>query len=387
LVQRLYRGPLRTSVSELETQAACPFQRFARHVLRLSERAEAVLEPVDVGQVHHAILEDFIDTLSKREQRLAQLSDSELVDGLHESCARVATRLPPSGVLSNARSAYRLRRSAADLARVIRAQRHLSRSGAAGPRATELPFGFDRPGGLPAMELSTPAGRRVLLRGYIDRVDLVELSDELLGIVIDYKRTPNKRLDLQEVYHGLSLQLLAYLLVLAEKGRTLAGRPIRPVRPVGALYVSLASQYHTVDRPDLLSARDGSLAGTHRPRGLLAADGFAALDTSTEAGWSESYSVYRNKDGNIGHIDTTDAADADTFQMLLDHTRGKLGELADEILDGNVTVNPYRLGTLSPCTWCPLPAVCRFEIGISEVRFLESLRRSQVFQKLSGRSS
>ena len=62
------------------------------------------------------------------------------------------------------------------------------------------------------------------LRGYIDRVDLAELADELLGIVIDYKRTRQKRLKLDEVYHGLSLQLLGYLLVLAEHGATLAKR-------------------------------------------------------------------------------------------------------------------------------------------------------------------
>jgi len=383
-IERLYHGPLRTSVSELEIHAACPFQRFARYVLRLHERAEATLEPVDVGQVHHAILEDFVGTLSKRGEGFDRLSDSELLDGLHESCTRVATRLPASGVLSDARSAYRLRRSASDLARVIRSQRNLSRSGKARPRATELPFGFDRPRSLPAMELSTPGGRRVLLRGYIDRVDLVELGDELLGIVIDYKRTHEKRLSLGEVYHGLSLQLLAYLLVLAEEGQTLAGRR---VRPIGALYVSLSSQYHTVDHPDLFIARDEALGGTYRPRGLLLADKFTALDASTDTGWSEEYSLFRKKDGSVGHINESDAADADSFRALLDHTRAKLGELADGILDGNVAVNPYRLGTFSPCTWCPMPAVCRFEMGISEVRFLESLRRSEVFQRLTQKSS
>jgi len=380
-VERLHRGPLRTSVSELETYAACPFQRFARYVLRLRERAEATLQPVDVGQVHHAILEDFVGTLSTLGRGFGQLSESDLLDGLRESCARVATRLPVAGALSDARSAYRLRRSASDLARVIQAQRKLAQSGSSRPRATELPFGFDEPDGLPAMELSTPAGRRVLLRGYMDRVDLVELGDELLGIVIDYKRTPEKRLSLGEVYHGLSLQLLGYLLVLAERGQTLAGRP---VRPIGALYVSLTSQYNSVDHPGRVSPRDQGLGGTYRPRGLLLADDFDALDRSLDpGGWSDTYSLYRKKDGELGHIDESDAADTASFQGLLEHTRVKLGQLADGILNGNVAVNPYRLGTFSPCTWCPMSSVCRFEMGISEVRFLDSLKRSEVFRRLA----
>ena len=52
--------------------------------------------------------------------------------------------------------------------------------------AVEFPFGYS---GHPAspLTLTTPRGRRVLLRGKIDRVDVADLSDELLGMVIDYK--------------------------------------------------------------------------------------------------------------------------------------------------------------------------------------------------------
>jgi len=33
-IERLYHGTIRTSVSQLETYAACPFQHFARYILR-----------------------------------------------------------------------------------------------------------------------------------------------------------------------------------------------------------------------------------------------------------------------------------------------------------------------------------------------------------------
>ncbi len=389
-VEQLFAGPLRTSVSQLETFATCPFKYFARYVLRLGERPEAALAPVDVGKVHHAILEDFVRTMSNRGHGFAQLTDTELLDTLHESCARVSTRLPLSGALSDARSAYLLRRSASDLARVIRAQRKVSQSSRSRPKAAELPFGFVKSGSLPALELSTPGGRRVLLRGYIDRVDLVELSDELLGVVIDYKRRREKRLNLGEVYHGLSLQLLGYLLVLGSCGRTLAGRKIRPI---GALYVSLASQYQTVEHPEqaggagLQPAKlSRAMAGSAKPRGLILFDRFQVLDSSADAGWSEHYTVRRNKDGGLGDVDKSDAADQKSFDAVLAHTRNKLGELADGILDGNIAVNPYRLGTFSPCSWCPMTSVCRFEMGLCDVRFLESLQRSEVFARLTGQA-
>lgn len=381
-IEQLFAGPLRTSVSQLETYAACPFQYFAKCVLRLQERAEATVKPVDVGKLHHGILEDFIGVLSSRGTGLDQLSDGDLLGGLRESCERVATRLPEGGVLANARDAYLYRRSARHLARVIQAQRRVASSGSARPRRVELPFGFDDLGGLPALELSTPAGRRVLVRGYIDRVDLAELGDDLLGVVIDYKDTRDKRLDMSKVYHGLSLQLLAYLLVLAERGQTLVGRPIQPI---GALFVSLASKYQKVDHPAAQEeSRETALEGSFRPRGLLLAEAFGGLDRSEEvSSWSAQYNVYRNKDGGIGRLDTSDAANWSDFQNTLTHTRAKLGALADGILDGNVAVTPYRLGTYSPCSWCPMGGVCRFEMGVCDVRFLDSLKRSEVFRRLA----
>jgi ATP-dependent helicase/nuclease subunit B len=130
----------------------------------------------------------------------------------------------------------------------------------------------------------------------------------------------------------------------------------------------------------LPSSRDQALSGTSRPRGVLAAETFHALDKSGDNGWSNNYCVYRKTDGTIGHIDGSDAVDAHSLRALLAYTKRKLGSLADGILDGNADVSPYRLGTFSPCSWCPMAAACRFEMGISEVRFLQTLTRSEVFR-------
>ena len=231
--------------------------------------------------------------------------------------------------------------------------------------------------------LRPPSGGMVKLRVYIDRGERAEVSDETLGIVSDSKRTRDKRLDLSEVHHGLSLQLVAYLLVLAQHGKTLAGRSIVPA---AALYVSLKPHRKVVDHPSLVSDRTEALPPTFRPRGLIRADKFDALEKSTEsAGWSERYAFHRKKDGSAGHIDRSDAADAASFQAVLDRTRTKLGQLADQMLDGDVAVRPYRLGTLSPCSWCAVTSVCRFEMGACDVRFLEKLKRSEVFKRLQPR--
>lgn len=376
-VARLFGETYRASVSELETFAACPFQRFAQYGLRLQEREEAQLQATDVGTIHHAILEDFINELVQRGQRLSDLADDDIGPRLERCAQRIGAEREQAGGFSTARDAYLFGRSATDLSLVVRSQRRVAAAGAFRPRAAEATFGY--PDGLPALALTTPKGRRVELRGFIDRVDLAEVGDELLGIVIDYKRTRDKRLDLAHVYHGLSLQLLGYLLVLAERGQTLAGRPIVPV---GAFYVSLLSKYQSVDHPDdAPDSEDDADAPT--PRGILNAARIAALDhAAPDERKSKLFKFHRNKDGSLGYIDTHDAAEPKPFAALLANTRQRLGELADRVLDGDIAVSPFRLRDFSPCQWCRMQSVCRFEFGDPGMRHLDALTRSQVFERI-----
>ena len=133
---------------------------------------------------------------------------------------------------------------------------------------------------------------------------LAELTDETLGMVIDYKRTADKKLQMPDVYHGLSLQLLGYLLVLAEHGKTLAGRPIRPV---GAFYVSLIADYVKIDHPSDYDEAKHSELKRFQPRGLLDVGRFEALETGYDGGKSRIYNI-DTKDGAIKYESRSDAA-------------------------------------------------------------------------------
>ncbi len=379
-VRKVTAEPFRASVSSLETQAACPFQHFAQYSLRLQQRKLAELEAVDVGLVHHAILEDFIGTLMSEGRSLGDLLDGGVMDRLTESCERVATRPASGAALPTAREAYILRRSRQELARVVQIQRRIAAAGGFRPRAAEVKFADSEDAGLPAVLITTPKGRRVQLRGFIDRVDLAEVADEMLGVVIDYKSGKDPKLDLSKVYYGLSLQLLGYLVALADGGQTLAGRP---VRPVGAFYISLRESYDLVTHPAKQPAEPSVTQTTYRPRGVLNVDHLESLDQEWPGqGSSSVYNVHKKKDGQLGFIDRSDGATANDYAAMLDHTRRKLGDLADEVLDGEVAVKPYRLGQASPCTWCSFGAVCRFEFGESDMRFLESLKRSEVLEAI-----
>ena len=382
-VKRLYPTTLHASVSRLETYATCPFRHFVEWNLKLEERRSVRMQPVDIGKLHHAVLEDFTKRLLADGGDLAKLGDEALLQRLDASLTTVAAAMPEPAGAAMARDRYIVERSRAQIERVLRAQRAIAALGAFRPAAAELRFGFDEPGALPPLEVDTPAGRRVLLRGMIDRVDLADTADGLLASVIDYKRTRDKRLDLSSVYHGLSLQLLAYLLVLQQHGSALRGRPMVAA---GAFYVSLLEAYEQVDHPDDADAIDtAGTPGAYPPRGLVNLAHAGALDeTFAQTGRSEVYLVaLRKADGKLSAVDRSDAAEPGDFAAMLACTGWRMGEHADGILDGKATVKPYRLGTFSPCSWCAQQPVCRFEFPTTQVRNLSRLTRTEIFARLA----
>ncbi len=371
---------LHTSVSRLETHATCPFKYFANYDLDLRERPQAALKATDIGTIYHAVLEDFFGCLVTKQQRLSDFSEAQVSDQLQQSWERVSVQFNTHGATARTKDAFTMDRTPAALMRVLLTQRQLAMAGAYKTIACELAFGFNPEDSLPALELTTPKGRSVALKGYIDRVDIATSGDELYGIVVDYKRTRNKKLDLSSVYHGLSLQLMSYLLVLEAHGRQLAGKPIKPL---AGLYISLLTNYEKLDHPADHETITDRIAKASKPRGLLQVDQYDLLDNNKRIGWSDLYSVFLKKDGSLGHVDQGDAVDEIGLNAILRHTKDTLGALADNIYDGLVAVKPYRLGTSSPCTWCSFGSVCRFELGLCEARFLDRMKRSDVLSRIT----
>ena len=139
---------------------------------------------------------------------------------------------------------------------------------------------------------------------------------------------------------------------------------------------------HPVEHPDDYDEKKHSPLRAHRPRGVLDVGNMDVLETGYQGGTSTGFNV-RTKGGAIQYEDRSDATGSGDFNALLEHTRYKLGDLADRILNGEVAVAPYRLGTFSPCSWCPFRSVCRYQFGQSGLRFLPALKRSDVFARLT----
>ena len=392
----LYDDTLSTSVSRLETFAACPFKHFAGHTLGLRGRDEDEVTPRDLGVVYHGVLEKLIRHCLAEQLEFAEKNDLPLDEILPKLTSEVGEQLRGRIMLSSGRNRYLLDRVRRTLEEVVAGQQAALGFGLFRPFAAEVTFGRGEEARLPPLELETPRGRVVRVHGQIDRVD--RTRDGHSAMVIDYKlgrRASSAELSLFDVYHGLALQLLVYLLVLDEHGDLLATDDhIRPT-PVAALYVRLMRGIELCKNPDdEPGPKEEAFDLRVRPRGLIDRDHLAQLERDFADGGqlvphkSDVFAAWltqkNDDDGLPIPAKSGDVVREEEFTALLDHVRQTVKELADAILDGDIAVRPYRVGTRSPCSVCDYQSVCRFDPRSDDYRFLDSASREEVLEKVLG---
>ncbi len=372
---------LRSSVSQLEAFAACPFQHFARYTLRLKPSPEANLTALDVGALYHAMLEQFVRGMLDEGVMLTDLSDVVIADRLAGVADQAITQLESGRLLLEADRRVLRRRGRRDLGDVLRAEKPRTRHGMR-PLAVEVEFG--RKGRLPALRIPLSDGRTVEIEGRVDRIDYHLSGNTARLLVFDYKRGARQQLDLYRVVEGLSLQLLTYLLVLKDHEKQLAGEiprpenstePVLSATPAGAFYLPLSARFANPDDRDPLRG--------FRPRGIIDFDALATFDPDVKPGnESTLYAAYVNKDGQAGRLDGTDVATPRQLDALLTHVRGQLAELAEGVSSGRIEVSPVRLPDELACHHCEFASVCRFERSTGQPRPISRKSRSDVLSSL-----
>ncbi|MCY2951961.1 MAG: exodeoxyribonuclease V subunit gamma [Planctomycetota bacterium] len=374
--KQLFANPLAATVSQIETFATCPFRHFARYALHLQPRDESDTFSINLDNVFHRILEDLVREMLRRRTDWPTLRADQSEPLVRSYAAEVATTLRGEMMLSNPRSRYLLSRIERSLEQIIASQQAVAQRRLLQTTFPKTDFGPDAKL-LPPLSITTPNNNEILLAGRIDRIDILE--NQSAAAIIDY-RLSKSDLNLTRVYHGLSLQLLASLLVLQAHGHKLAGQPLTPV---AAFYVRLLRELERVDHPsDAPDPSDPKFAIGDKQRGILNTDYFEFIDSTPDCTNSDIVAARKKKDGSFGYKNFTDIAAPDEFSALLTHTRHCIARLADQLLSGHIDSTPYRINTLTPCPSCDYKSLCRFDPAINHYNHIPSTPRDQILQQV-----
>lgn len=327
-------GVLATSASGLEAFARCPFQHFARSLLRLEPRPTAILTPLSTGSAAHAALERFFSAEQLPPDVASAESEILRIFGqlAKEDEFRIFQIDPPSS--------YRWERTGRNLRLFVRAEWKRLHESAYQPHELELSFGLS-PEGLRPLEIAIappagcaagPALWTVRLRGRIDRLDVAPGERAL---VIDYKHSLRQQSIADDLAKGVRLQAAIYLLVVRE---------LLHLEPAGAVYYSVSPRPRTIGEE--VKSKDNPLRFSMR--GFVLASEKDAIDPE------RGFLPPRGSEGEV-----LDGAAA--LGSVLEKARQQIADISAEILGGNIRCEPLAERAGLPCAHCDFRDVCRFD--------------------------
>lgn len=378
VARALYGKQLENSVSRLETYAACACRHFLQYGLSLREREEFGFEVSDMGNVYHAVLENFAGKLAESGRTWWDFEDNFAAKVVREAIEGYAATYGETVLYSSARNEYAITRMSRILTRtVLTLQQHL-KQGSFQPDDYELSFRFAEE--LDSIHVDLSEEEKMHLQGRIDRIDVSEDAEHVYVKVIDYK-SGNKKFDLAALYYGLQLQLVVYMNAAME----LESRkhPDKEIVPAALLYYHIDDP--TIETPVELTDEqiNEQILAKLRMNGVVNSDPEVVerLDHYLQDK-SAVIPVEKKKDGSFSA--RSGILSREEMQLVSAYVDAKIRDIGREILDGKIAANPYEKGNEEACTYCAYKKVCGFDGSIPgyEKRQLEDLDKQTLMQRM-----
>lgn len=324
---------LRLSQSAIQAFVQCPYSYFCSTFLSPREREAAHVDSADSGTFLHYLMEQFLRRCLDEEGGF-HLPDQASVEPLADQLVNGYLRTLSAATPVSLRTLHVFRRLRALTLALLRDVLHELSHSRFTPRAFELNIGGKSPDAPPPYEIPLDDGHRILMSGKIDRVDFYRRGDEVYLRVIDYKSSAHD-VSLDDLRHGLNLQLFIYLFALCNRER---------IHPAGAMYVA-AAEAAGKPAPD----RAGLLVGD---KDLLLAMN-DELDPRYLAGISET------KDGTLSGKALTDEESLDALERDIRETLFRIGQ---DMLCGRAPRTPSE----DACRYCCIKDSCPVAVRIKE---------------------
>ncbi len=375
--ERLYKLPIKSSVSRLEQFINCPFAHFIKYGLRPTEREEYKIQAPDIGDIFHKSMEEFTNTL-KEEQLDWRSLEKEKCHSLTDQVVDKVVLGHRNGIMeSTNRYKYLTNR----LKRISRKAlwtltEHIKKSGFT-PLEYEVAFGLNK--AYPPIEIELMDGEKIYLEGRIDRVDILEEEEESFVKIIDYK-SGDKDFSLSDVYNGLQLQLMIYLDAILNAQKKNSGKK---VNPAGIFYFKIDDPMVKTEEK-IVEKVEKEIQKKFKMKGLVLKDAKIVKELDKDiSGYSSVIPVGLNKNNEF--YSNSSVVDYKEFIGLIDHVKKLIKEITKEMLNGKISIEPIKNGKKVACTYCPYGGICQFDTMLEENNYknIKKLTDEEILAKVS----
>lgn len=386
LAQDLYGKNLYLSVSQLESFYTDPYSHFLIYGLGLRERQIQELTPLESGNFYHDALDQISRELIKLDKDLAVITKQELEEISHKIFADLLT----SNKYRLAKTSHRMNFIFDQLAKTVQnlvwSMVQQSKRSKFRPAKTELVFGQLGDGkNIQGLSFNLQGGRKLNLRGKIDRVDSFVGKNELFAGVVDYKSS-DTAFSYPNIYHGLMLQMITYLDTVLTYSEEIFEQK---AKGIGAFYSTVNNKYVNLQK---LGQKDLELERlkNYQYDGLIVnrREVLEAADILMEPkDRSPIYNLYLKADDTYSHAKILKEEE---FEWLLRFNREKIIEAGNQIISGKNTLQPFdkrQAKLFTPSVDGPYRAISQFDALLPENNYQEvkRLNKAQFFDYLKAK--
>ncbi len=355
---------LRGSVTNVESFNKCPFQYFAQYGLKLSERREYKVLPPDIGNILHSVMCQFGERLKDEKRRWSSIDDAELDKIVTEILDNTAPNLNNKILLST--NAYKHQRDRIKKVAVVALKNLIEFDKVSKFHPNFFEETFAAQGAL----IYNISGVKMELSGKIDRVDFSEGGKYFL--IIDYK-TGSAYLNLTEIFFGVNIQLLTYL--MAVNGLEITGARA----PAGMMYYFLKYPVKTLENAD---AAEAEVDKALKLSGWTLDDANVIKSIDGTDG-QDFLKVTLTKDGKINGNTANYAKSKQQFDMMMKFVEEVLKMTGKHILQGNISAKPFKGKKTDACKYCVYGEMCGFTAKSDGSDKISELDDNKILEKMA----
>ena len=350
-ISKMYGNTLRTSVSRLEQYQSCHFAYYLKYGLKLSEKDNFKIKPIDTGTFMHDVIDTFFNNVKENSYNLKELTDEQIKEIVNEIIEE-KLGLNKNFIFT---SSAKYKALSERLKKVIfRSMKYIVESlkySKFEVLGNEVEFKDGKE--YPPIIMDLENGQKVEITGKIDRIDIAKLDGDKYVRIIDYKSSA-KNIDLNQVYAGLQLQLITYLDAVCKK---------EDFEPAGVLYFNLIDPVIKSKKNLTEEEIEDKIRKKFKMQGLILADVDVVkmMDTNLETGASDIVPAYIGKEGTLSNTRSS-SVNRKQFEYLQRYTNKIIKQISGEILSGNIDINPYynTKNKKTPCDFCEYGSICNF---------------------------
>ncbi len=371
--RKLFKDDMYLSASRIESFYNCPFAYFMRYGLNAEPLQSAELDPAQSGTIVHLVMEEILKKYPKGE---FVNSESAVIRADIENVLHHYIVEKMGGIEGKTQRFIFLYNHLIDTCMAIISRlKEEFLNGSFEPCGFEVEIGGED---VPAYEVELDEGK-VFVKGSVDRVDMFEKDGIKYLRIIDYK-TGKKEFKLSELFSGLNIQMVLYLMALEKNGKSIYGDFI----PSAVLY--LPSKIGISDYLKKRSPDDVEVKHTRRMSGKLSGMMLKSLPVFNGMGAIDSGKYFPASFNSKKSTFSGNTYSQLNFKNLTDKIDEKIRFMGNSLHKGHISAIPAGKDNEGKmCKYCAYRSACGYEVG-DDIAEICELSHSDAIDVLGGDS-